>query len=289
MREARAGWERVSLWVGGEVSGKGAWAMSIVGTVGSLWRYPVKSMGGEELEEAFVGFSGIYGDRYFAFRSPASPEGLPYLTGRDQEQMVRYRPRFRHPGKAAEPPNRAAAENFGPGINPIHADPSEMGVDVLTPSGQTLTIDDPELLRMLEDGISEKHAPTLVRSDRAMTDCRPVSLISSQTIGRIGGELGADLDHRRFRANIYLDLDGGGGFAEDEFVGRKLRVGEKAVVTVIERDPRCKMISLDPDTGEHDPEVLRQVAQNHDNLAGVYCAVLVEGNVRAGEPIELLD
>ncbi len=45
--------------------------MSVAGKVDSLWRYPVKSMRGEELEEAFVGFSGVYGDRLFAFRSTA--------------------------------------------------------------------------------------------------------------------------------------------------------------------------------------------------------------------------
>jgi len=48
------------------------------------------------------------------------------------------------------------------------------------------------------------------------------------------------------------------------------------------------MISLDPDTGEHDPQVLRKVAQTNDNLAGVYCAVLVEGTVRRRDPIELV-
>ena len=86
-----------------------------------------------------------------------------------------------------------------------------------------------------------------------------------------------------------MDLDGAGGFSEGEFVGRSLPVGEKAVVAILERDPRCKMISLDPDTGEHDPRILRQVAQTHDNLAGVYCAVLVEGMVKKGDPIELVD
>ena len=60
--------------------------MSIVGQVESLWRYPVKSMRGEELEEAFVGFSGVYGDRLFAFKSSACPKGFPYLTGREQRR-----------------------------------------------------------------------------------------------------------------------------------------------------------------------------------------------------------
>jgi uncharacterized protein YcbX len=86
-----------------------------------------------------------------------------------------------------------------------------------------------------------------------------------------------------------MDLDGTGGFGEGKFVGRSLRVGDKAVVAILGRDPRCKMISLDPDTGEHDPRVLRQVAQAHENLAGVYCAVLVEGTVKKGDSVELVD
>jgi hypothetical protein len=56
--------------------------MDAIATIDSLWRYPVKSMRGEELKEAFVGFSGIYGDRLYAFRSTASPKGFPYLTVR---------------------------------------------------------------------------------------------------------------------------------------------------------------------------------------------------------------
>ena len=57
--------------------------MSNIGKVESLWRYPIKSMRGQELDEAFVGFSGIYGDRIFAFRSSASSKGFPYLTARE--------------------------------------------------------------------------------------------------------------------------------------------------------------------------------------------------------------
>src|SRR5260370_1325551 len=64
---------------------RGSSQMSVAGKVDSLWRYPVKSMRGEELEGAFVGFSGVYGDRLFAFRSTAAPKGFPYLTGREQE------------------------------------------------------------------------------------------------------------------------------------------------------------------------------------------------------------
>jgi uncharacterized protein len=265
--------------------------VSIVGTVDSLWRYPVKSMRGEELEEAFVGFSGVYGDRYFAFRSSARPKGFPYLTGREQQRLLRYRPRFRNPEKAAEPPNLAEAQLITPGINPVNADPEDLRVDVETPSGELLAIDDPALESMLGEGISDDNNLTLVRSERAMTDCRPVSLISLQTVEQIGEELGegGGLDPRRFRANVYVDSASGRGFREDVLVGRSLRIGSKAVVSVLERDPRCKMISRDPDTGEHNPQVLRTVARVHGNMAGVYCAVLVEGVIKKGDSVELVD
>jgi hypothetical protein len=82
-------------------------------------------------------------------------------------------------------------------------------------------------------------------------------------------------------------LSGGAGFAEDDFVGRRLRIGSTTTVMVLERDPRCKMISLDPDTGEHNPKVSRKVAQAHGNFAGIYCAVLVEGVLKKGDFIEL--
>ena len=62
--------------------------MDVVGQVQSVWRYPVKSMRGERLESAFVGFSGVYGDRVYAFRNSAAPAGFPYLTGRELEQML---------------------------------------------------------------------------------------------------------------------------------------------------------------------------------------------------------
>ena len=79
--------------------------MAIIGKVESLWRYPVKSMRGEALNEAFVSYAGLYGDRLFAFRGAARPKGFPYLTGREQTTMLLYRPHFRYPDRAAKPPN----------------------------------------------------------------------------------------------------------------------------------------------------------------------------------------
>jgi len=263
--------------------------MSIIGKVQSLWRYPVKSMRGQELDEAFMGFSGFYGDRLFAFTSSAAPKGFPWFTGREQSEMLRYRPRFRDPGKTLRPSNLAEAEGIGPGVTPVLAGPAEFLVDIETPTGEVLAVDDPALIQKLSEGLGDKHILTLSRSDRSITDCRPVSMFAVQTAQQLGEEIGTYIDPRRFRANIYVDLESAGGFGEHTFVGRSLRIGSKAVLSILERDPRCKMITLDPDTGESNGDVLRKVAKAHDGMAGVYGAVLVEGTVRKGDPIESLD
>jgi len=263
--------------------------MSVIGRVESVWRYPVKSMRGEQLAEIFAGFSGVWGDRLFAFKSSATPVGFPYLTGREAHEMLLYRPHFRHPAKAAKPANLAEAEELSPILNPVAADPADFALDVETPSGEVLAIDDPSLLRQLAARAGDEHSLTLLRSERAMTDCRPISLFSLQTARQLGEEVGATLDKRRFRANVYLDLGVTGGFPENAFVGRKVRIGSKVVVSVLERDPRCQMITLDPDTGTPNPEILSKVARGHGGTAGVYGAILAEGLIQPDDPVELLD
>src|SRR5207249_11870122 len=149
--------------------------------------------------------------------------------------------------------------------------------------------DDPALMDMLRGDLDQKHQLKLMRSERAMTDCRPVSIFSLQSARQLAEETGTPIDKRRFRANVYVDLTSGGGFAENEFVGKSLRIGPKAVVTVLERDARCVMITLDPETSEKSPAILKKVAQAHDGMAGVYGAVMVEGMLHKGDPVELLD
>ena len=268
--------------------------MKIVGRVESLWRYPVKSMRGEELARAFVGFGGIYGDRGYAFLSAGAMAGFPYLTARDKETMLLYGPVYRHAERMGQPPNLVEAAALGPGVSPLYAVSEDAMVDVRTPGGEVLAIDDARLMESLREGLGEKHQLTLRQSHRAMTDCRPISLFSRQTGERLSEEVGARLDLRRFRANVYLDLEGAAGFAEDagfsedQWVGRTLRIGEQVAMAVVGRDPRCKMITLDPETGAANPEVMKVLAREHEGMAGVFGAVLVEGSIRAGDAVTLL-
>jgi uncharacterized protein YcbX len=261
--------------------------MGVVGKVESVWRYPVKSMAGEALPKAFIDFAGVYGDRMYAVVNSSAPPGFPYLTGRDRRDMLLYRPRFRNPDIASVPPNQAAALELAE-LTPVYPSLAELVVDVEAPSGEVLPIGDPALLVMLA---AEGALPglSLIRSHRPMTDCRPVSLISTQTIQQLGQEVDVALDKRRFRANIFAHLDAAEGFAEDAFVGHRLQIGPRLVITVLARDARCKMITIDPDTAQETPNIMRNVARSHGGNAGVYGAVLTEGVVQPGDSIVLLD
>jgi uncharacterized protein YcbX len=263
--------------------------MSLIGRVESVWRYPVKSMAGEELPEIYAGFGGVWGDRLFAFKSSATPIGFPYLTGREAHELLLYRPHFRYPEKAAKPANLTEAEEISPLLNPVAAAPADFALDVETPSGPVLPIDDATLLQQLNRVIGGGHTLSLLRSERAMTDCRPISLFSLRTAQQLGEEVGFFLDKRRFRANVYLDLGTAQGFSENSLIGHKVRIGSKVIVAAVERDPRCQMITLDPETAAPNPEVLRAVARGHEGTAGIYGAVLAEGIIRAGDPVEILD
>jgi uncharacterized protein YcbX len=261
--------------------------MNVVGTVESLWRYPIKSMAGEALPKAFVGYAGIYGDRIYAVLDSAGHRGFPYFTGRERREMVLYRPRFRDPQVASKPPNQAEALQLAD-ISPVYPSLAELEVDVATLSGKTLAVDDPALLEMLA-GERSPSSLSVLRSHRAMTDCKPVSLISLETIEQLGHEVDTSLDKRQFRANICAQLGTARGFGEDAFVGRRLQIGSRVVLAVLEQDARCKMITINPDTAQETPAVMRNVARAHGGNAGVYCAVLMEGIVQPGDPIVLLD
>src|SRR5215217_7210059 len=112
--------------------------MTRIGAVESLWRYPVKGMRGEQVPRAFMGFSGFYGDRCYAFKNSEARKGFPYLNASAQQRMLRYQPRFRHAERAALPPNLAEAMSIPPGVTPANGDPQDMALEVVSPTGSVV-------------------------------------------------------------------------------------------------------------------------------------------------------
>ena len=260
--------------------------MSAVGTVQEIWRYPVKSMRGEQLKSVFVAFSGLMGDRVYGLINDEADPAFPWHTAREQEPLLLYTPRFAGAVDTTRPANLSAAEAEAPGLNPIYPDDSAFEVCVDAPNGDTYQLQDPTFLDHLRSQTGK--SLRLHYTQKGQMDCRPVSLLSAQTVSTLSAELDMELDRRRFRANVFVDWHDEDGYHEDSLVGRTVRIGEKLEMQILERDPRCKMITLDPDTAETSPRVLKHVSRKHEGYTGVYAAVLKEGVISQGDEINLV-
>lgn len=174
---------------GGEAEGSTMLTtQSVLGSIGSLGRYPVKSMKGEALPSTTLTLQGVPEDRRYAFVQAASRSSFPWLTARELPEMLRYQTSV----EAAASP--------------------EVVVTVISPSGEKWPVGSDELLKALE--ARSGRALFLLRDYRGSYDVAPISLISRQTIVRIAEETGTKEDPWRFRPNLLVDLDGGEAFDE---------------------------------------------------------------------------
>ena len=261
--------------------------MSVVGRVDGLWRYPVKSMRGQEINEAFLGVAGLYGDRLFALRTSMKPDSSPYLTGQELPDMVLYIPRFYDHETTVKPTNFKEDESAAPSENAEADNIGRLSIYVESPAGDLVDLEDDSILHTMNQSLGGDLS--LMKSAAAMADNQPLCLISLQTGAQLSEEVGENIDQRRFRANIYMDLGASAGFTEDDFVGKKLRIGSTAVISIIERAQSCKMMSIDPETSEKDGKILRSITKTHEGKAGIYAEVLVEGMAQKGDEIILLE
>jgi uncharacterized protein YcbX len=227
-----------------------------VGRVVGLWRYPVKSMAAEDLSAVDVGWQGFAGVRRWAFVRPGVVQnGFPWLTLRQRADLGHYYPSFAEPDRPDKSPTR-----------------------VRTPAGLVFDVADPDLRSEL--------GASVIRQDRGVFDTFPLSLITTQTIARLGETVGTRLEVQRFRPNILVEADGDSPFAEDDWVGCILRIGGLRM-RIDKRDGRCMVITIDPVTLERDPAILRAVAEERQGCLGVYGSTVVPGRVALNDPVFL--
>ncbi|MHA2502872.1 MAG: MOSC domain-containing protein [Candidatus Kariarchaeaceae archaeon] len=245
-----------------------------IGKLVKLRRYPVKSMAGEDLQEVYIHESGLNGDRIYAFYDPNSDRyGLPYITAREIKEMVRMYPRFIDEPDPATP--------YGLDYLPQ--------IDVKV-DGQTYSIDDDRLIQYLTPHLTERHHNLSVQRRKVgFQDARPVSIVSMQSIAKLSEERGSEpLDPLRFRSNFYVEWDTDEPFYEDSLLGKSLQVGS-VVMHITERNTRCRMINVDPETAEKDTSVLKTVTKLHDVKFGIYGDVHSTGTVKVNDTIYLID
>src|SRR5216684_898639 len=236
-----------------------------IGKVEGIFRYPVKSMGGERLEAAKLGWHGLDGDRRLAFRRIDDRSGFPWLTASKLPDLVLFAPHHR--------------DNSAPADLPTH---------VHTPDGREM----PVFGEDLATEVGRRHgAPAqMMQLKHGIFDEASISVIASDTVREIGRLAGRSLDVQRFRPNVVVRLLRSVPFQEDEWLDGVLSFGEEddaPAITVTVRDIRCSMLNLDPDSASPAPEVMKAVVRANKNNAGIYGAVTRIGRLAVGQTIFL--
>ena len=236
-----------------------------LGQVEGIFRYPVKSMRGEALDAATLGWHGIEGDRRLAFRRLDERGGFPWLSASKLPDLIHFAPR------------RHGATN-GDGL-PSH---------ILTPEGEEM----PVFGEALAEEVGRRlGAPVqMMHLRHGIFDDASISVITSNTVREVCRLAGETTDVRRFRPNVLVRSAREVPFEEDPWVGGVLSFGGEdnaPSVSVTARDVRCAMLNLDPDRADHSPEMLKAAVRANQNTAGVYGTVTQIGRLTLGQRVFL--
>jgi uncharacterized protein len=269
------------------------------GSVAALWRYPVKSMLGEELNGAEVTERGLLGDRRFAVVDAAT-------------------------GKVAGAKNPRKWGNFLD-FRAAYVEPPQLGLELpevrlILPDGTAVTSGRPGLSQILSrvlgrqvafaaaqpggesGGTAEEYWPDVEGLDLRDTvtdfdlpagtffDCAVVHLLTTATIDRLRGLYPQGrFEARRFRPNIVVSTGSDEhGFAEDDWIGHMVAIGDRVLLRVTGACARCVMTTLPQGDLPKDSGILRTAAQHNQVNVGVYADVIAGGAIRRGDPVTLV-
>jgi uncharacterized protein YcbX len=233
-----------------------------VGRLAGLYRYPVKSLLGESLDRVAIDERGLARDRLWSVRDGDGKLGSGKSTRR-----------FRRMDGLLLLAASYAGAGEGPPV-------------VELPDGRVARADDPAVA----DAVSAQvgRPVTLSREGEVSHfDEGPVHLVTTASIARLGREVGASVDVRRLRCNLLVDTGDARGFAEDDWIGRRLQVGDTVVLDIVSSMPRCVMLDLPQRDLPAGGGLLRALTRVNDGDLGVLATVVRSGTVRRDDPVRL--
>jgi uncharacterized protein YcbX len=258
-------------------------------SVATLWRYPVKSMQGEELNAADITGVGLLGDRRFAVIDPATGKVAGAKNPRKWPGFFYFRAAY---------------------TKPPHAGSALPAVRVTMPDGTSATTDEGELPKLLSEALGREVTlsaalPTATAEEYVIDDdevasfdlpvgtffdAAVVHLVTTATLDRLRSLYPEGrFEPRRFRPNIIVATRRDtSGFVENDWVGHEIAIGEHVRLRVTMATGRCVMTTLPQGDLPKDSGILRTAAQHNNAQVGVYAEVISGGPVRRGEPITVL-
>lgn len=281
-----------------------------IGAVVSLWRYPVKSMLGEELTTAQVGDHGLLGDRAYALLDRADGKVATAKNPRKWPSLFACRATFIEPSgsRATVPPVRMTLPD-GTIVTSVQRDCDQAlskalnrevtlalaergqvaGVQASVPASWTAQAEEywPDM-----EGLDYRETVTdFALPPGTFFDCATVHLLTTATLNRLRDFYPqGHFEVQRFRPNIVVDPVGDEqGFVEDAWIGYTLAIGDEVRLRITGPCGRCVMTTLAQGELPKDSEILRTAVQHHQAQVGVYAAVVRGGTIRRGDQVRLAD
>ncbi len=265
-------------------------ATADVGTIASLWRYPVKSMMGEELNLSLVTERGLLGDRAFALVDKETDKVASAKEPRKWAGLFDFRAAYvAPPGGNGFPPVRitlpdgTAVTNEQDDLDDIlsRAFGREVTFSASAPEEPSLEEYWPDIEGLdYRDTVTDEAMP-----EGTFFDAAVVHVLTTGSIDRLRQLYpGGRFETRRFRPNVVVATESG-GFVENDWVGRTLALGDDVRLSVVKPCPRCVMTTLPQYDLPKDPGILRAAAQHNSANVGVYASVVRGGAVRRGDRV----
>ncbi|HVC43218.1 MAG TPA: MOSC N-terminal beta barrel domain-containing protein [Candidatus Binataceae bacterium] len=276
-----------------------------IGVVKELYRYPVKSMLGESVDELAIGPGGALGDRAWALRETA---GGRIVSAKKIARLFEYRSRY---DRAPIANGDAPVTIILPDGRTLHPDDADAATVLSTALGFDVTLEravagrhsramiDPDTI--FGDVAIEEVMPGLTRATMpdsfallrgSFFDSATIHVLTTGTIAhlrRLAGD-DAQADARRFRPNIVVHTaPEATGFVEDGWLGKTLEAGAEVTIVAMQPALRCVMTTHRQDGLPRDLRILRAAAQHHRATLGVFAAIGAPGIVRVGDPVRLAD
>jgi len=270
-------------------------AQTEVGSVVGLWRYPVKSMMGEELNATDVTERGLLGDRAYAIVDTADGKAATAKNPRKWPRLFEFRATFIESARPAAKvlpvritlPDGTTVISDQRDLNQILSTALNREVTFRAAQGGAVNAEEywPDM-----DGLDHRDTVTdFTLPEGTFFDVAMVHLLTTATIDRLR-ELYPQgrFEVRRFRPNIVVQPAAGEtGFAENDWVGHTLAIGPAVRLNVTGPCGRCVMTTLAQGDLPRDPGILRAAARHNQVNVGVYAAVARGGMIRRGDPVRL--
>ncbi|MCF6339719.1 MAG: MOSC domain-containing protein [Sulfurimonas sp.] len=269
--------------------------MNNIGSVVSLFRYPIKSMAGEKLESTIINKEGVLGDRSYALIDTTTNKIVSAKNPRKWPDIFKYYAKYINEPTESNIteveitfPNNSTVKSTQEDINQVLSSAFNGTLKLISTIPKKVQLE--ECFADIEEINQHGNVTEVNMANGTFFDLGIIHLLTTSTIKKCE-ELYADGNFHinRFRPNIVVDLDSKElGFIENEWIGKNIAIGDEVILKIKEPSPRCIMTTLEQDNLPKDINILKTILKNNNGNLGIYADVVQGGRIKNNDVIKII-